>query len=120
MRLAHVRALDAPPGFPWRLAAAIDGEGHRWLDLEQARERAIATRPTLARTDLHGDPVSTLDGHPARGLRVSALRDVSAGFAPRRGDPPGILAVAGLRFGPPILAPRSLRDFFAFERHAAT
>src|SRR3954468_11949431 len=113
MRLAHVRAFDAPPGFPWRLAAAVDADGHRWLDLEQARERAIATRPTLARTVLHGDPVSTLDGHLARGLRVSALRELIDGFVPRSDDDPAILDVAGLRFGPPILAPRSLRDFFA-------
>ena len=46
----------------------------RWLDLEVARRRAVSARPALAHDSaLHRQPVTTLDDHLARGLRVEAL-----------------------------------------------
>ena len=71
---------------------------------------------------LFRQPVTTLDDHLARGLRVATLVDLVEGFVPR-GDPTGddaVLAAGDLRFGPPILDPPSFRDFYAFERHVRT
>ena len=89
MRLAHVRERHAPAGAPWRLAAALDPAAATWLDVEVARRRAVAARPGLAHDSvLHRQPVTTLDDHLARGLRVEALADLVEAFAPperRRG-----------------------------------
>jgi fumarylacetoacetate (FAA) hydrolase len=108
------------------LVAGLDDVGRRWLDLEVARRRAAAATPTLAHDAiLFRQPVTTLDDHLARGLRVAALADIAEGFAPRAapddGDPDdAILWVDDLRFGPPILEPPSFRDFYAFEVHVRT
>ncbi len=73
-----------PPGAPWRLAAALDDPPTRWLDLDIARRRAVAARPTLAHDQsLFRQPVTTLDDHLGRGLRVAALADLVEGFAAR-------------------------------------
>jgi fumarylacetoacetate (FAA) hydrolase len=132
MRLAHVRERHAPAGAPWRLAAAAGDSGAAdpraasavWLDLEVARRRAVAARPALAHDAvLFRQPITTLDAHLARGLRVAALTEVVEGFSPRTdpGDGDDALLEAGtLRFGPPILQPPSLRDFYAFEGHVRT
>ena len=123
MKVAHVRERFAPAGAPWRLAAAIDGRETptRWLDLEVARRRAVRTRPELAHDSaLHRQPVATLDDHLARGLRVEALRDLLDGFLPRDDDDDAVLGAEDLAFGPPILRPPSLRDFYAFEGHVRT
>jgi fumarylacetoacetate (FAA) hydrolase len=129
MKLAYVREVHAPAGAPWKLAAAFarddadlgDGaEPRHWIDLDVARRRAVAADPTLAHDRvLHRQPVTTLDDHLARGLRVEALAELVDGFAPRGdpGDDDAILDAADLRFGPPILRPPSLRDFYAFEGH---
>jgi fumarylacetoacetate (FAA) hydrolase len=58
--------------------------------------------------------VTTLDAHLATGLRVDALGDL---LEPGDVEP---LAADDLDFGPPILRPPSLRDFYAFERHVGT
>src|SRR5262245_4586171 len=123
MRLAHVRERHAPAGAPWRLAAALgdkpDPAG--WIDLDWARRRAVAARPELAHDSaLHRQTITTLDGHLGRGLRVEALRDLVEGFAPVDDDDPAIARAADLVFGPPILQPPSLRDFYAFEGHVRT
>jgi fumarylacetoacetate (FAA) hydrolase len=126
MRLAHVRERHAPAGAAWRLVAAIDDAGARWLDLEVVRRRAIAARPALAHDAvLYRQPVTTLDDHLARGLRVAALADLVEGFEPRGapGDDAGddaVLDAQDLRLGPPILQPPSFRDFYAFEVHVRT
>src|SRR5690348_15032535 len=92
MRLAHVRERHAPAGTPWRLAAVTPttppgAEPGAWIDLEVARRRAVAADPKLAHDRiLHRVPVTTLDDHLARGLRVAALAELVEGFAPR-GDP---------------------------------
>ncbi len=126
MKLAHVREVHAPAGAPWRLAAALpgdDGAGadpRRWIDLEIARRRAVAADPNLAHDRvLHRQPVTTLDDHLARGLRVEALAELVEGFEPRgdSGEDEALLDAADLRFGPPVLRPPSLRDFYAFEGH---
>ena len=125
MKIAHIRERHAPAGSPWRLVAALDtgdAPGH-WLDLEVARRRAVGARPTLAHDSaLHRQPVTTLDHHLARGLRVEALRDLVEGFEPRGGpaDDDAVLPATDLDFGPPILRPPSLRDFYAFEGHVRT
>ncbi len=127
VRLAHVRERNAPAGSPWRLAAALP-EG-RWLDLEVARRRLGAGDPELAHSSVRfRQPVTTLDAHLGLGLRVEALAPLVGPFArdPDRlgvtGDDSDDLALdaADLRFGPPILQPPSLRDFYAFEEHVAT
>jgi fumarylacetoacetate (FAA) hydrolase len=132
MRLAHVRERHAPAGTPWRLAAAdrtagatagLAADPERWLDLEVARRRAVAADANLAHDRLlHRTPVTTLDDHLARGLRVEALAELVDGFV-ARGDPgedEALLDGADLVFGPPILRPPSLRDFYAFEGHVRT
>jgi fumarylacetoacetate (FAA) hydrolase len=130
MKLAHVRETDAPAGAPWRLAAALPpaaggraAEPRRWVDLEVARRRAVAEDRNLVHDRvLHRQPVTTLDDHLGRGLRVEALTELVEGFAPRDDpdDDDAILDGADLRFGPPILRPPSLRDFYAFEGHVRT
>jgi fumarylacetoacetate (FAA) hydrolase len=135
MRLAHVRERHAPRGRPWRLAAALDSTGGHWLDLEPARRRAAAADPRLAHNALlYRQPLTTLDELLERGLRVEALRELVDGSSSGRsgaiagpedvgsedaGDE-AVLEAADLDFGPPILRPPSLRDFYAFEGHVAT
>jgi fumarylacetoacetate (FAA) hydrolase len=131
MKIAHVREVNAPAGAPWRLAAALGGaeaassvqSPTRWLDLEVARRRAVAADPRVAHNSaLHRVPVTTLDDHLAAGLRVAALADLVDGFVPRGDgeDDDAVLAAADLQFGPPVLRPPSLRDFYAFEGHVRT
>ncbi|HET9614761.1 MAG TPA: fumarylacetoacetate hydrolase family protein [Candidatus Limnocylindrales bacterium] len=119
MKLAHVRERLAPAGTRWRLAAATtDGD---WLDLEVARRRAVAKDRSLAHDSvLHRQHVTTLDDHLARGLRVEALAELLEGFAPRDEEDDAIIPAADLVFGPPVVRPPSLRDFYAFERHVRT
>ena len=120
MKIAHVRERHAAVGAPWRLAAALDPDGTRWLDLEVARRRAVAADPRLAHNaPLFRVPVTTLDAHLALGLRVAALGELLEGFAPRAEDDDAVLDAVDLRFGPPILRPTSMRDFYAFEGHVA-
>ena len=121
MRLAHVRGRHAPAGAAWRLAAALDPAATSWLDVEVARRRAVTARPSLAHDSaLHRQSVTTLDDHLARGLRVEALADLVEAFAPRDDDDNAVLDADDLEFGPPVLRPTSLRDFYTFERHVGT
>jgi fumarylacetoacetate (FAA) hydrolase len=127
MKVAHVRERHAPAGTPWRLAAAVgDPAGSAtdpiaWIDLEVARRRAVAADRNLAHDRaLHRQPITTLDDHLARGLRVEALAELVDGFVPRDPDDDALLDAADLSFGPPILRPPSLRDFYAFEGHVRT
>jgi fumarylacetoacetate (FAA) hydrolase len=83
----------------------------------------VAARPSLAHdAALFRQPVTTLDDHLARGLRVATLADLVEGFVPRGGpsEDDAVLAAGDLGFGPPILDPPSFRDFYAFERHVRT
>jgi fumarylacetoacetate (FAA) hydrolase len=115
MKIAHVRDEHAPAGAPWRLAAALDPDGARWLDFEGARRALVAAQPGRAHNSaLFRQAVTTLDAHLASGLRVDALGDLLAADA----DEP--MDASDLRFGPPILAPPTFRDFYAFERHVGT
>jgi fumarylacetoacetate (FAA) hydrolase len=115
VKLAHVRERHAAAGAAWRLAGVLpDG---RWLDLETARRRAIARRPTLEHhSSLFRQPITTLDDGLRRGLRVGAFGEVIDRFEPRDDDD-AILGADGLRFGPPVLAPPSFRDGYGFEQH---
>jgi len=129
MKIAHVRERNGPAGAPWRLAAALDdaagpgepgAEPTEWLDLEIARRRAVAADPRLTHNSpLHRVPVTTLDDHLAAGLRVAALGDLVDGFV-RREDDDAVVEAAELAFGPPVLRPPSVRDFYAFEGHVRT
>jgi len=115
MKIAHVRELGAPAGTGWRLAAALDADGARWLDLEAARRAMVAAQPTRAHNSaLFRAPITTLDAHLAAGLRVDALGDLLGAEA----DEP--MDASALQFGPPILSPPSFRDFYAFEQHVGT
>jgi fumarylacetoacetate (FAA) hydrolase len=117
MRVAHVREQHAPAGTGWRLAAARDGS---WLDLETARRRAVRHDPRLAHNDpLFRQPITTLDDHLSRGLRIEHLRPLVEGFAPTDEDD-AMLDADEVVFGPPVLRPPSLRDFYAFEGHVRT
>jgi fumarylacetoacetate (FAA) hydrolase len=125
VKIAHVRDRHGPVGAPWRLAAALDdGEvPATWLDLEVARRRAVAGDPRLAHNAvLFRQPITTLDAHLAAGLRVDAIRDLVEGFSARGSadEDDAVLEAAALRFGPPIVEPPSLRDFYAFEGHVRT
>jgi len=124
MRIAHVRERHAPAGTPFRLAAALPDGG--WLDLEPARRRLVREDPGLQHNaPLFRRPITTLDDHLASGARVEALRAVLDPFLAGGGhdasnDDDLVLDPDGLHFGPPLLRPTSLRDFYAFERHVAT
>ena len=124
MRIAHVRERHAPAGAPWRLAAAIGSEATQssWLDLEVARRRALAKDANLGHDAvLFRQPVTTLDDHVGRGLRIEALAElVERWEGPRDEDDDAVLDGADLVFGPPVLRPPSFRDFYSFERHVAT
>lgn len=121
MKIAHVRARHAPAGSAWRLAAARDPEAERWLDLEEARQGLVVEDPGRAHNSaLFRQPVTTLDDHLARGMRVEALAEIVDGYAAATEDDEAILSAAELMFGPPMLQPPSLRDFYAFEQHVAT
>ena len=121
MRLAHVRHRHAPAGAPWRLVAALDDPPARWLDLEVARRRAVTARPELAHdAALFRQPVTTLDDHLGRGLRVAAIGELIEGFQARDEDDDAVANGADVAFGPPILAPPSLRDGYGFEGHVRT
>jgi fumarylacetoacetate (FAA) hydrolase len=70
---------------------------------------------------LFRQPITTLDAHLARGLRVEALSEVVDLVGPGIDrDDDAVMDATDLAFGPPILQPASLRDFYAFERHVAT
>jgi fumarylacetoacetate (FAA) hydrolase len=122
MKLAHVRDRHGPAGDPWRLVAALGvGTPTRWLDLETARRRAVAAEPRLAHNSvLHRRPLTTLDDVFEAGLRVEAVRDLVDGFSPRGEEDDAVVEHENLVYGPPILRPPSLRDFYAFERHVRT
>jgi fumarylacetoacetate (FAA) hydrolase len=121
MKIAHVRERNAPAGTGWRLAAAHDTDGRRWLDLEEARQGLLVEDARRAHNSvLFRQPVTTLDDHLARGMRIEALGEIVEGYAAAGEDDEAILDGADLEFGPPILRPPSLRDFYAFERHVKT
>src|SRR3954471_1087261 len=123
MKIAHAHERNSPAGAPFRLHVAVDGAGARWLDLEIARRRAAQRDERLAHNStLFRQPITTLDDHLARGLRVEALAEVVEGFEPRgdAGDDDAVTDADDLTFGAPILQPTSLRDFYAFEQHVAT
>ncbi len=124
MRVGHVRELHGPAGQPWRLAAAPSGGGS-WLDLEVVRRRLLAADPERSHNAvLFRQPITTLDDHLDRGLRIEALGELIDGFAvsggARNGSDDAVLEASDLRFGPPILRPPAFRDFYAFERHVRT
>ena len=121
MKIAHIRERHAPAGTPWRLAAAREADARTWLDLEEARQGLVVEDARRAHNSvLFRQPVTTLDDHLARGLRVEALAEIVEGYAAAADDDEAVLGADELHFGPPILHPPSLRDFYAFERHVKT
>jgi fumarylacetoacetate (FAA) hydrolase len=121
VRVAHAREVNAPAGAAYRLHAALDATAATWLDLEVARRRAVRGDERLAHNSiLFRQPLTTLDEHLGRGLRVEALAEILERFDRSDDDDDAIADAADLAFGPPILRPASLRDFYAFERHVGT
>ena len=115
MKIAHVQERGAPAGAPWRLAAALNADGASWMDLEASRRSLMARDPARAHNSaLFRQPITTLDAHLAAGLRIDALADLLEADAEEPMD------ASVLRFGPPILAPPTFRDFYAFEQHVGT
>ncbi len=123
MRVGHARERHGPAGAPWRLVAA-GGEGRPWLDLDVVRRRLISRDPNREHNAvLFRQPVTTLDDHLARGLRIEALAELVDGFealGPPDPDDDAVLEAADLRFGPPVQRPPAFRDFYAFEGHVRT
>jgi fumarylacetoacetate (FAA) hydrolase len=118
MKIAHVREVNAPAGTPWRMAAALDAgdQPRSWLDLEPVRRSQVQADPRLAHNSvLHRQPLTTLDAFLRHGLRVEVLGELVEGA-----DATEALDAEDLEFGPPILQPPSLRDFYAFEGHVKT
>ncbi len=116
-----MRVRHAPAGTGWQLAAARDPEGARWLLLEEARLGLLVADPGRAHNSaLLRQPITTLDDHLGRGLRVETLAELVEGYGGPTDDDEVILDAADLDFGPPILRPPSLRDFYAFEGHVRT
>ena len=67
-----------------------------------------AADPRLAHNaTLYRQPLTTLDDHLARGMRVEALRELVEGFQARDADDDAVLPAADLAFGPPVLRPPS-------------
>ena len=94
--------------------------GTDWAGPRGRTRRAVAEDPSGPTTaPCFGQPVTTLDAHLARGLRVEALAEIVEGLRGGTEDDEAILGGADLRFGPPILQPASMRDFYAFEQHVA-
>jgi 2-keto-4-pentenoate hydratase/2-oxohepta-3-ene-1,7-dioic acid hydratase in catechol pathway len=123
MKIAHARERHARAGAPFRLFAALDADAQAttWLDLEVARRRAIRHDGRLAHNSvLFRQPITTLDDHLARGLRVESLGEIWTSYRREGEDDDALAAAADLMFGSPILKPSSLRDFYAFERHVGT
>jgi fumarylacetoacetate (FAA) hydrolase len=120
MKVGHVRERHGAAGAPWRLAASAAG-GSGWLDLEVVRRRLLAADPRRAHNAiLYRQPITTLDDHLARGLRIDVLAELLDGFDAPGDDDDALLDPGELAFGPPILRPPSFRDFYAFEQHVAT
>jgi len=121
MKIAHVRERNTPADAAWQLAAARDLEGRRWLLLDEARQALVAEDPRRAHNSpILRQPITTLDDQLARGLRVEALAEVVEGYTKAIDDDEAIAEAGDLLFGPPILRPPSLRDFYAFEGHVRT
>jgi fumarylacetoacetate (FAA) hydrolase len=109
-------------GAPWRLAAALDSveQPGTWLDLELARRRLVTRQPAREHnSSLFRNAVTNLDDHLGRGLRIEAIGELVEAYAPSADDD-AVLETSDLAFGPPVLRPPSLRDFYAFEGHVAT
>ena len=121
VKIAHARERHAPAGTSFRLFAAADDAGAQWLDLDVARRRAARVDERLIHNSiLFRQPLTTLDDHLARGLRVEALAEIVERFERTDEEDDAVYGTADLSFGPPILRPTSLRDFYAFEQHVAT
>src|SRR5687768_17529162 len=101
MKIAHARERHAAAGVPFRLFAAVDVEGRLWLDLEIARRRATRRDERLAHNDvLFRQPITTLDEHLARGLRVATLGAVLDGHEGKpTADDDALFDSADLTFG---------------------
>lgn len=124
MKLAHVQEVGAPAETGWQLAAMLpDGD---WLDLEAARRWMRVNGGGLRNSGVFDMPITTLDAHLNRGLRIEALRRlveaVAARFESLEPDPALKLSMSSeaVSFGPPLLRPSSFRDFYAFEGHVAS
>ena len=115
MKIAHVRERNAPAGASWRLAAALDADGARWLDLEEARRALVAAQPGRAHnSSLFRQPVTTLDAHLAPACGWTHWPTCSAATPTSRWT--HRTSTSGRRSS----ARRRFRDFYAFERHVGT
>jgi fumarylacetoacetate (FAA) hydrolase len=123
VKVAHARPRHGPVGGSWRLVASLERAERpsAWLDLDLARWRQTRRQPNLAHDDpLYRQPVTILDDHLARGLRVEHLRAIVEAAGRPDPDDDAWHGPADVVFGPPILRPPGFRDFYAFERHVAT
>ena len=122
MRLAHIREHNAAAGADWRRGGCAR---FRRLALVRPRGRPPTggrggSEPSPRRV-LIRQPITTLDDHLGRGLRVEALADLVERLRPardrrRRCRPRRRRS----RLRPADPPPARLRDFYAFERHVRT
>ena len=123
MKIAHVRERHGPTGAPWRLAAALDRRGRAGpMARPRGRPAPRRCRGSAARPQL--DAASAAARDPRRPPRARAARREPARArrrlqCPRRGGR-GHPGRRRSRFGPPILRPPTIRDFYAFEGHVRT
>src|SRR3954470_19270623 len=105
MRVGHAVERHGPAGAAWRPIAGA-GEGRPGLDLEVVRRRLLARQPERAHNAvLFRQPITTLDEHLSRGLRIEALAELVDGFGTADPDDEATLEASELRFGPPVLRP---------------
>src|SRR5207249_9006852 len=88
---------------------------------EVARRRMVGRDPGRAHNSpLFRKPMTTLDDHLSAGLRVAHLAEIVEAYPTAGEDDDAVLDAEDLAFGPPILRPPSLRDFYVFEGHVRT
>ena len=124
MRLAHVRERHAPAGFRGGWRRRLTPATPRSAGSTSRSPGGAPLRPDRARPQRAAfrRPIATLDDLLAAGLRVEALAGGARALRSRgeADEDEAVLDGADLAFGPPILPPPSLRDFYAFERHVGT
>ena len=122
VKIAHVRERNAPAGSPGGSpprATRAQTTALAGPEVGRRQGRPLRGSALSAQRVLFRQPITTLDDAPGpRPARGSAGRGGGRYAAARR--PTRRSSTADLAFGPPILRPPSLRDFYAFERHVAT
>ena len=114
VKIAHVRERHAPAGTPVAARRGARCRPAGWTSRRRAAARRAQDRPRPQR-GLFRQPITTLDAHLARGLRVDALADLLDAER-RRADGCARTSTSGRRSSQPPTLPRLLR-LRAARRH---